>query len=286
MLRHAIPPTGSFSQVPNHLIRHPRLSADALRLLLWQLSLPADARDSLSKTAEKAGLGKCAFLRAKRQLKAEGHLHEWRTQGDRGRWETVQLVSSTPLSAEEAVVVRDGEPAGGNPAGASPAVGEPTRRAVGRHPGQDPGDNTSNPPAPEAGEAGEVGDGDPAAQFVAGLPELDARLRIPRSMVAELAARVRDWFGRGHTAASLWQHIRRNLPGRLGWIERPGGLLRYVLADVPPVAVAEAVHIPVQRQAPVPRVSRMRECEGDGHVQATLFLPGGDDETLCGACRA
>ena len=36
---------------------------NALRLLLWQLSLPGDARDSLSKTAEKAGLGKCAFLR-------------------------------------------------------------------------------------------------------------------------------------------------------------------------------------------------------------------------------
>ncbi|MEV3860487.1 hypothetical protein AB0J38_40045 [Streptomyces sp. NPDC050095] len=284
MIRHAISPPGSFTQVPNAVIRHPRLNANAVRLLTWQLSLPGDARDSLSRTAERAGLGKCAFLAAKRQLKAEGFLHEWRVQGERGRWETVQLVSGTPLSAEEAVVVRDGEPAGG-----APAAGEPTRRDVGRHPGrQDLVDNTSNPPAAESGEPGASAESsDEAGQFVAGLAELDSRLRIPRAMVAELAARVRDWFARGHTAESVWQHIRRSLPGQRGWIERPGGLLRYVLADIPaaPAAVAGAARIPVQRQAPEPRVSRMRECEGSGHVQATLFLPVGA-EVLCGACRA
>ncbi|WP_372345849.1 hypothetical protein [Streptomyces sp. KL116D] len=119
-------------------------------------------------------------------------------------------------------------------------------------------------------------------RFVAGLRELDSRLRIPRAMFAELAARVGDWFARGHTPESVWQHIRRNLPGRLGWIERPGGLLRYVLADIPPVPVP--VQRPAPAPAPVPRISRMRECEGQGHVQARLFLPVGD-ETLCGACR-
>ncbi|WP_338699781.1 hypothetical protein V2W30_24525 [Streptomyces sp. Q6] len=275
------------------------MNSDALRLLIWQLSLPADAGDSLSRTAEKAGLGKCAFLRAKRQLKTEGFLHEWRVQGERGRWETVQLVSGAPLSAEEAAAVRDGEPAGrprkaaaltsgsptsgsptsGSPAVGTPAVGEPTRRDVGRHPRrQDLRDNTSTPPAPERPD-------DEAGRFVAGLQERDARLRIPRAMVTELAARVRDWFTRGHTAESVWRHIRLNLPGRLGRIERPGGLLRYVLADIPPVAVAVLASEPARRQsAPVPRVSLMRECEGAGHVQARLFLPTGD-ETLCGACR-
>ncbi|MBO1334832.1 hypothetical protein [Streptomyces sp. VRA16 Mangrove soil] len=279
MLRHAISPTGSFSQVPNHLIRHPRLSADALRLLLWQLSLPADARDSLSRTAEKAGLGKCAFLRAKRQLKAEGLVHEWRMQGERGRWETVQLVSGVPLSAEEAIAVRDGGPRA-EPAGAAPAAGEPTRPEVGRHPGEDPGGNTSNPPAPPEPGGGD----DEAAQFVAGISELDSRLRIPRAMVAELVGRVREWFAHGHTAHSLWQCIRRQLPGRTGWIERPGGLLRYVLAEIqpaPPVVRAA----PEARAASVSRVARMRECEGERHVQATLFLPVGDEE-LCGRCRA
>ncbi|MFJ9178815.1 hypothetical protein [Streptomyces sp. NPDC102360] len=251
-----------------------------MRLLTWQLSLPAEASDSLSKTAEKAGLGKCAFLRAKRQLKAEGFLHEWRVQGQRGRWETVQLVSSVPLTEDEAVAVRDD---GAAPAGDRPAVGGPNRPAVGRHPkAEDLGVNTSTPPAAAAESAPET---DAAAQFVAGLTELDARLRVPRAMVAELAARVRDWFARGHTAASLWQHIRLNLPGRLGWIERPGGLLRYVLAEIAPAPAVAAVHIPVQRSEPVvPRVARMRECEGQ-HVQARLFVPFGD-ERLCGVCRA
>ncbi|MFF3490953.1 hypothetical protein ACFYWS_06345 [Streptomyces sp. NPDC002795] len=275
MLRHVISPTGSFSQVPNSLIRHPGLGSDALRLLVWQLSLPADARDSLSRTADRAGLGKCAFLRAKRQLKTEGFVHEWRVQGERGRWQTVQLVSGVPLTDAEAVAVRDGSPAGD-----IPAAGRPTHRAVGRHPrDKDLGVKTSNPPA-----GGDAPEPDAADRFIAGIAELDSRLRIPRGMVAELAARVRAWFACGHTAASVWQHIRWNLPGRLGWIDKPGGLLRYVLDKIEPAPALAGAHIPVQRAEPVvPRVGRMRECEGQ-HVQARLFLPVGD-ELLCGSCR-
>ena len=57
MLRHVIAPSRFYSQLPNDILRHPRLSAAAVRLLAWQLSLPLDAKESLSRTAERARIG-------------------------------------------------------------------------------------------------------------------------------------------------------------------------------------------------------------------------------------
>ncbi|MFD3332737.1 hypothetical protein ACFWV1_08795, partial [Streptomyces sp. NPDC058700] len=74
--RHFNAPSRAFSQFSHELIRHPRLSSDAVRLLTWQLSLPEGARESLSRTAERARIGATAFTRAKRQLKEEGFVHE------------------------------------------------------------------------------------------------------------------------------------------------------------------------------------------------------------------
>jgi len=177
MQRHAIPPARFFSQVPNEIIRHPRLSSDAVRLLTWQLSLPADHDESLSTTARRASIGKCAFLRAKRQLKDEGYVHEWREQVARGRWQTRQLVSNVPLSAEEAALVRGAAPTGG-----IPAVGEPKGRDVGGLPDTAPAGNTVQPsPAPEPDALAE------ARRVVEGLAHLDTRLsRVPRAILPEL----------------------------------------------------------------------------------------------------
>ncbi|MCC3768583.1 hypothetical protein K6I34_000495, partial [Streptomyces sp. UNOC14_S4] len=138
MLRHAIAPARFFSQVPNEIIRHPRLSSDAVRLLSWQLSLPEGADQPLSETAKRAGIKKAGFIRAKRELAAEGYLHEWRRQGTDGRWATTQLISNVPLSAEDAAAVRDGRPAAG-----IPTAGGPEGRAVGR-PQKNTVENTSN----------------------------------------------------------------------------------------------------------------------------------------------
>ncbi|MFD9221867.1 hypothetical protein ACFWDI_18080 [Streptomyces sp. NPDC060064] len=257
MLRHVIAPARFFSQVPNEIIRHPRLSSDAVRLLTWQLSLPKDADEPLSKTAERAGIKKIAFLRAKQQLKAEGFLHEWREQADRGRWRTRQLVSNVPLSAEEAAHARDG-----SPTVREPAAGEPIARAVGRHPEKIPPGNTSNPPAAPT----------EAHHVVEQIQELDRRLRVPRAMLPELAALAAQWLACGHTAETLRAGVRRSLPAPGTPIPRPGGLLRYVLRDVPPVDVT-----------PEPRVARMRECGGE-HTQPRLFRPVADEE-LCPECR-
>ncbi|MFF4156473.1 hypothetical protein [Streptomyces sp. NPDC001678] len=135
MQKHAIPPARFFTQVSNDIIRHPRLSSEAVRLLMWQLSLPDDVDQPLSETAKRAGIKKTAFQRAKQELIAEGYVHEWRGQGSDGRWATTQLVSNVPLSEEDALAVRGGSRPAAPPAAVKPAVGgagAPVRRSLPR----------------------------------------------------------------------------------------------------------------------------------------------------------
>ena len=281
MFRHAIAPVRRFTQIPNEILRHPRLSSDAVRLLTWQLSLPEGVDEALSKTADRARLGKRAFHNAKQQLMAEGYVHEWREQGLRGLWCTRQLVSNVPLTPAEAVRVRDGaelpvqsEVPTPAPAPASaptvvrPAAGEPDVRSVGRHPSKTPEENTPVPPPPAPPEA---------VRVVDDLMALDARLRVPRAMLPELAGLAAHWLEGGHSIESVRDEIARSLPGKDTPVHKPGGLLRHILKHVAPVPVPQA-------PPPPPRVAAMRECEGDGHIQPLLFRPLGDEE-LCRECR-
>ncbi|MFD5186661.1 hypothetical protein ACFWMU_00655 [Streptomyces sp. NPDC058357] len=269
MLRHVIAPVRHFSQISNEILRHPRLSSDAVRILTWQLSLPQDADESLSRTAARAGIKKGAFNRAKAQLKEEGYVHEWRRQGLRGLWATTQLVSSVPLTAEEALAARDGRPAA-----VCPAAGEPRVRVAGRHPEKTPEGNTSTPPPATAPVPGP---GRQARELVDSITSLDPRLAVPRGMVPQLVALASEWLDLGHTADDVRREVRRGLPGPGQPIHRPGGLLRYLLREPGPVA-------PPAAPAPPPRVTAMRECAGP-HVQPMLFTPEGDAE-LCAACLA
>ncbi|MEU2516315.1 hypothetical protein ABZ582_30605, partial [Streptomyces syringium] len=147
MLRHVIPPTRFFTQVSNEIIRHPRLSAAAVRLLTWQLSLPDGADEALGVTAERAGIKKTAFTQAKRELVAEGYLHEWSEQVEKGQWVTIQLISNVPLTAEQATAARNPV---SSPTVDEPTVGEPTPPSVGRYQKKTTGANTSHPPHPLA----------------------------------------------------------------------------------------------------------------------------------------
>ncbi|MFI1798891.1 hypothetical protein ACH427_16310 [Streptomyces sp. NPDC020379] len=121
------------------------MSAEAVRLLTWQLSLPDGVDQPLSETAKRAGIKKTAFMRAKRELIAEGYVHEWRRQGADGRWSRPQLVSNVPLTADEAAAAVHG----GRPTAEEPSVGEPTVRAVGRSQEKNE-EKTSHPPHPLA----------------------------------------------------------------------------------------------------------------------------------------
>ncbi|MET8214809.1 hypothetical protein ACFYRD_18095 [Streptomyces hirsutus] len=97
-------------------------------------------------------------------------------------------------------------------------------------------------------------------------------------------------------ARALRLHILRGLPDDDRTVHRPGGLLRHLLRDVPPVptgtgSVPEATPPPggaSPEQLLEPRLSARlvgaRECAGD-HIQPTLFRPIAD-EAQCRHCTA
>ncbi|MEV5973939.1 hypothetical protein [Streptomyces sp. NPDC051921] len=298
MYRNFIAPSCGYTQFSHEIIRHPRLSSDAVRLLTWQLSLPDGARESLSRSAERARIGACAFTRAKRQLKEEGFVHERRVQGPGGRWVTQQLVSNLPLSAAEAAKLFGRMPV---PGPGIPAVGDPTPRSTDGHPEKDRVEDTSHPPsapylrgqsAPEP-DTSEQAVPEPyapppdipaEAHALAGaLSALSPALRhIPPGMRPELAGLAARWLAAGHSAADIRAHVLRGLPGDGTPVHRPGGLVRYLLREVPPVSPVPPPPEPPSRTRLSARLAAARECEGE-HLQPMLFRPVGG-ETLCPAC--
>ncbi|MFD9052338.1 hypothetical protein [Streptomyces zaomyceticus] len=405
--RNFIAPPRAFSQFSHEIIRHPRLDSHAARLLTWQLSLPAHARESLSESAKRARIGATSFITAKRQLKAEGYVHERRIQVGGGRWMTQQLVSSTALRPEEAARIFGGMPVHSRtervypqvgPSDAGPAVGRPTHPSADGYPEKDRRENTSNlppepggepGPAPESGtetgtgmdmgsgmglasasaskpvpgsepESGgerdpevepeprcepvpeaEAGpnpeprpaperkpgddrqahppeptadddtvadtrpdgepDGEPEARLadrldaqldearalVGALPLLSPALRhIPPGMRDELTRLAARWLAAGHASADVHEHVLRGLPGAGTPVQRPGGLVRYLLREVPPRTLPRPE--PSQPSS-APRLSSRlegaRECASGAHTQPMLFRPVAD-EALCADCRA
>ncbi|WP_241845103.1 hypothetical protein [Streptomyces sp. CB02261] len=283
--RHFNAPSRAYSQFSHEIIRHPRLSANAVRLLTWQLSLPQGAREPLSRTAERARIGSCAFTRAKRQLMEEGFVHERRVQGPGGHWMTQQLVSSTPLTSDEAIKLLSRTPAPTctnrvspqvAPSPRKPAAGQPTTPPADRHPKKDPKEDTSNLPArTDTAESPHLDD---ARALVGALPLLSPALRhIPPAMREELTRLAARWLDAGHTPTDVHEHILRGLPGPGTSVHRPGGLVRYLLRDVAPLK-AEPSPPPTLSA----RLQGTRECSGD-HIQPMLFRPLAD-ETLCSAC--
>ncbi|MBT2384566.1 hypothetical protein [Streptomyces sp. ISL-11] len=264
MLRHVIAPTRFFSQIPNEIIRHPRLSAEAVRLLIWQLSQPNSADVPLSRTADQAGIKKTAFMRAKRELMAEGYFHEWRRQGPDGRWSRPQLVSNVPLTADEAVAVRAGgiRPVPEPPTAPEPAVGEPSRRAVGRSQDNRGENNTSHPPHPLA-ERG--------AQALVAVCHTERRLRLSGPDIKRLAPLVGEWLLRGATLRDLRDALTDGLPER---VHSPAGITRdRLLRKMPDPALPAA--------EPAPRPQPLRACAGGcGRMMRPVA-----DESECRDCR-
>ncbi|MET9932905.1 hypothetical protein [Streptomyces sp. NPDC006324] len=114
------------------------------------------------------------------------------------------------------------------------------------------------------------------------LPLLSPALRnIPPGMRDELARLAARWLEAGHTSADVHEHVLRGLPGAGTPVHRPGGLVRYLLREVPPRALPQLASQPPGPRLS-PRLEGARECSGD-HVQPMLFRPVGD-ETLCARC--
>lgn len=337
--RNFIAPSRAFSQFSHEIIRHPRLDSHAARLLTWQLSLPAHARETLSETAKRARIGATSFTTAKRQLKAEGYVHERRVQVGGGLWVTQQLVSSSPLRPEEAAKIFARMPVHSGvervyaqvaPSTPVPAVGHPTPPSTDGHPEKHRRENTSDLPAEPGSEPGSGPGGEPGAAsepaltseampgtepasesasapepqvpesadevpattqldearaLVGALPLLSPALRhIPPGMREELTRLTARWLAAGHTSADVHEHVLRGLPGAGTPVQRPGGLVRYLLREVPPRTLPRPE---ASASPPGPRLSSRlqgaRECASGAHTQPMLFRPVAD-EVLCSEC--
>ncbi|MFF4409085.1 hypothetical protein [Streptomyces sp. NPDC001404] len=253
MLRHVIAPARFFSQVPNEIIRHPRLSSDAVRLLLWQLSLPEGANEPLYESAKRAGIKKTAFLRAKRELASEGYLHDWRRQDRAGRWSRSQLVSNVPLTAEQAVAVRDT----GQPTAPQPAVGEPGARPVGRSLNNNTGENTSHHPDRRG------------AQALAAAVHGDPRLRLNSRDVRQLAPLASEWLVRGATLQELREALTSGLPEP---VHSPAAITRDRLLRKMPDPLPERtrrIPVPAARPPVAPPASYAAPYDTSAAVAAT-----------------
>ncbi|MGW3561152.1 hypothetical protein ACWDNT_28120, partial [Streptomyces sp. NPDC000963] len=224
-----------------------------MRLLTWQLSLPENARENLSRTAERARIGGDSFTKAKRELMAEGFVHERRTQVAGGLWVTQQLISADPLTREQAakIFAREPrllhrEPASPQvvPGDGNPVAGVPVHPSTGGHPEEDLQEKTSHlpdgdgdgEPAPEdprpLEEPRPLGEPRPledARALVGALPLLSPALRrIPPGMRDELARLAARWLEAGYTSADVHEHVLCGLPGAGTPVHRPGGLVRYL----------------------------------------------------------
>lgn len=189
MLRHVIAPSSGWTKAPHTVVRDRRLNSDAKVLLLYVQGLPDSATDRpLGELAGKLEMKGRPYQLAKKQLVEHGYLHEWRAQGEGGRWATDQLFTNTPLTSAEARTVRARlEPDGGcspgvaaavpPPSRRQPTVGRPTSRTAGGYePEEDHSDKTTPHPPSEAER--------PEAR----LAEAEARLAEAEAEAAETKA--------------------------------------------------------------------------------------------------
>ncbi|MFD0415783.1 hypothetical protein [Streptomyces sp. NPDC127108] len=295
MLRHAIAPSRRYTKASHDVVRHPYLNSDAKILLLYVQGLPdadASAR-SLSEHAARLGITGRAYQRAKQLLADGGYLHEWRWQGERGRWITDQLLANVTLTREGAGVVREGgcpeqpeqpEPLASPVPSVPPStqrrtVGRPRGREVGgsypdKNVGEDPshlppeGEPTAEPDGSSPSSEPEVAE---AERVLLSLRHASRELLLGVREARGLADAAAEWLRRGVSAAELRVVLTAGLP--VEGVRSAVGFVRHRLERKLP-AVAE--------MAPRAGVGVLVTCEGPGDEH--VFRRVGE-ERECGRCR-
>ncbi|MFE7711799.1 hypothetical protein ACFU6I_39980 [Streptomyces sp. NPDC057486] len=288
MLRHVNAPSRRFTKASHDVVRHPRLSSDAKILLLYVQGLPDEPPcKPLSELARKLGIKGRAYQKAKEQLVAYGYVHEWRSQGDRGRWVTEQLVANTPLASEQAEHLRGAaSPATPPPSTQIPAVGEPTARTVGGyqpvedhsdkttpHPPSEAEPTTDPDPEPKAGPADSL-QLERAERVLLSLRHTRRELHLGMREARALAVEAVKWLERGLSESDLRQALLAERPE--GGVRSAVGFLRYRLIQKLP---AEPASPPLTEP---PSAAALVVCSSPGEEH--VFRPLGD-ETECAPCR-
>lgn len=287
MLRHAISPSRRFTKASHDVVRHPRLSSDAKILLLYVQGLPEDAPcRPLSELARKLGIKGRAYQKAKEQLVAHGYVHEWRTQGSRGRWITEQLVANTPLTIEQAAHLRGAPPTTAPPSAHIPTVGEPAARTVGGYKAVEDHSDKTTPHPPSEAEPATDPEPEPtsrpadshqlacAERVLLSLRHTRRELHLGAREARALAVEAVKWLERGLSESDLRQALLAERPE--DGVRSAFGFLRYRLIQKLPAAPPP----PPSPQLPSSAALVVCSSPGEEHV----FRPLGD-ETECAPCR-
>lgn len=300
MLRHAIAPMRRFTKASHDVVRHQVLNSDAKILLLYVQGLPeSELGRPLGAYALKLGIKGRAYQRVKQSLTACGYLHEWRWQGERGRWVTEQLLTNVALTPEEAGGVRDGAdgvrggspspgpgdpPDPGGPSGPAhtespsvraPVAGEPERRKVGGSYREEQllKKNLPHPP-PEA-----LADPTPellaAERVLLSLRSTSRELHLGVGEARQLAETAAEWLRRGVSAGELRTALTAGLPS--AGIRSAVGFLRHRL-----VAKLPAEAVPVSGPGVEAGAAGLVVCRGPGDEHVFRPVAG---ETHCRRCR-
>ncbi|MCX4846920.1 hypothetical protein [Streptomyces sp. NBC_00893] len=285
MLRHAIAPSARYTKASNDVVHHPRLSSDAKILILYVQGLPGDAMcKPLGELARKLGIKGRAYQKAKVQLVEHGYVHEWRSQGEGGRWLTEQLVANNPLTSEQAGCLRGAPltaPSTTPPPGTRfPTVGEPAPRTVGGYkPAEDHSDKTTPHPPSEPEPLPQATTADPAQlaraeRVLLSLRHSRRELHLGVREAAKLAVEAVKWLERGLSESDLRHALLAERP-RDG-VHSAVGFLRHRLIEKLPE--------PPARQAPHerPPLPEPVECTGPGEPHVFRPLLG---ESECPSCR-
>lgn len=312
MLRHVIAPSAFYTKASNEVVRHKRLNSDAKILVLYVQGLPGEcACKPLGELAEKLEIKGRAYQKAKRQLIANGYVHEWRSQSDGGRWVTHQLISNEPLTTAQARSLREDPPAPPPPGARFPAVGVPTgRRAGGYKPVEDHSDKTTPHPPSEAEPKASPEPTDlrsASTQSPISADPAPASTPPPTSTPADPARTLQ--LARAERVLLSLRHSRRELHLGVGeagalaveavkWLERglsTSDLRQAMLAERPENGVHSAVGFLRYRlihklpedptpptPPPAPPARELITCKGAGDEH--LFRPLGE-ETECAECR-
>jgi hypothetical protein len=295
MLRHAIAPSRRFTKASHDVVRHARLTSDAKILLLAVQGFPDDqAALPLSEHARKLGITGRAYQKSKGLLVAHGYVHEWREQGERGRWATEQLLSNVPLTPEEAAALRQGR-AEEPPGAPRPTVGDPAVRVAGRqlpveeeqeknypHPPSEaqpgiepePERGPEPEPGPESEQSPEAAEGE---RVLLSLRHVRRELYLGAKEARGLAGLAARWLLRGVSAGELRRVLTSELPG--DGVRSAVGFLRFrLLHKMPP----ELPVVASPQPAGPPRVPELMACTAPGEEH--VFRPVAD-ETECRPCR-
>lgn len=264
-----------YTIIGNHLAQHRELSALAIGLATYILSLPDGTPVDIRTLADRFPESRDRIAFALRELEAHGYLRRVRERTPGGRVITRTYAFNAPAATRAREKERQDVslPPPVPPPVPSPA--EPVARG-----------SEDTPAAPEAATAAESPAESPtepprrserhgeAVALLARLRRIDDRLVLSLRDVDRLANAAVPWLDCGLSTTAVLRTLTANLPTD---IRNPAALIAHRLHELLPPALPPRA--PVPREEPPPRPHPFQDCPGCDRVFRSP-QPG-----RCGDCR-